>query len=251
MDGSGSRLIYSWCEPVDRGPSEGVAIVPDSSQNAYTTLSFRVPAAAAVVVRKLSTTGQVIREQKLNGSAEDFPHDLTLHADHIAYVTGETFSTDFPTVGAFQNSNHGGGDAFIAAIDFSEESSRGTFTRLEQTNSAIEYSGQWYSVKNSIFSGGSASTAVNAGSRATFTFNGTAARWVGYKDPWSGIAKVYIDGVLKTQVDTYSPLNQAQALLYSVAGLPSASHTLTIEITGMKNQSSKAFWVWLDAVEYK
>src|SRR2546427_6365037 len=52
--------------------------------------------------------------------------------------------------------------------------------------------------------------ALSKGARATFAFKGTAAKWIGYKDPWSGIASVYMDGVLKTQVDSYSASGQAQ-----------------------------------------
>jgi hypothetical protein len=43
--------------------------------------------------------------------------------------------------------------------------------------------------------------------RAAFTFNGTAVKWIGYKDAWSGIAKVYIDGVLKAQIDPSSAVD--------------------------------------------
>ena len=60
-------------------------------------------------------------------------------------------------------------------------------------------------------------------------------KWIGYKDPWSGIANVYVDGTLKTQVDSYSASGQAQQVLYTIAGLSSGSHTLVIEVTGTKN----------------
>src|SRR5207244_9286753 len=79
--------------------------------------------------------------------------------------------------------------------------------------------------------------------------NGTAAKWIGYKDQWSGIANIYVDGALKTQVDSYSASGQAQAVLYTITGLSSGAHTLTIEVTGNKNAAATSAWVWVDAFE--
>jgi len=128
--------------------------------------------------------------------------------------------------------------------------STGTFTRVEQTASAVAYTGSWYANNGSFNSGGSSATAMDAGRRVTFTFTGTAAKWIGYKDPWSGIANVYVDGVLKAAVDTYSADSQAQAVLYSITGLSSMSHTVTIEVTGTRSASAKGLWIWVDAFEY-
>src|SRR5438132_11623133 len=90
------------------------------------------------------------------------------------------------------------------------------YTTLFRSNSsAVTYTGTWYGNSMSVHSGGSAVLALDRGSRATFAFNGTAAKWIGYKDPWSGIANVYVDGVLNTQVDTYSSSGQAQVALFS------------------------------------
>jgi len=42
-----------------------------------------------------------------------------------------------------------------------------------------------------------------------------------------------VDGVLKAQVDAYSATDQAQSALYTITGLASGSHTLTIEVTSL------------------
>ncbi len=42
------------------------------------------------------------------------------------------------------------------------------------------------------------------GCQATFTFTGTTVSWIGYRDQWSGIALVYVDGVLNATLDTYA-----------------------------------------------
>src|SRR5204863_379239 len=98
-------------------------------------------------------------------------------------------------------------------------------------------------------SGGSAVLAIDKGSRASFTFTGTTAKWIGFRDAYSGIANVYIDGVLKAQVDGYAATDQAQSLMYTINGLSSGSHTMVIEVSGTKNASSHSSWVWVDAFE--
>ena len=75
-------------------------------------------------------------------------------------------------------------------------------------------------------------------------------KWIGYKDPWSGIANVYVDGTLKTQVDSYSASGQAQQVLYTITGLNPGSHTLVIEVTGRKNTSAQSAWIWVDAFDF-
>ena len=92
--------------------------------------------------------------------------------------------------------------------------------------------------------------ALSAAARATFEFNGTAASWIGYRDAWSGIANVYEDGVLKGQVDTYSANDQAKVVNYTITGLSSGAHTITIEVTGTKGGAAQSTWVWVDAFDY-
>jgi hypothetical protein len=124
----------------------------------------------------------------------------------------------------------------------------GTLTAVthEQDNPAVAYTGSW--AKNGLpsHSGGSAYLAMDAGARATFTFSGKGASWVGYRDEWSGTAIVRVDGVIKGTVDTASSPGQPRATLYSISGLSNGSHTLTIEATGTRGAGSAGSWVWVD-----
>ena len=91
---------------------------------------------------------------------------------------------------------------------------------------------------------------MDAGSRATFSFTGTSVSWIGYRDEWSGIAKVYIDGALKATVDTYSSPSKAQTAAYTISGLAAGAHTIAVEATGTRNAASQGLWVWVDAFDY-
>jgi hypothetical protein len=75
-------------------------------------------------------------------------------------------------------------------------------------------------------------------------------KWIGYKDSAAGIAKVYVDGTLVQQVDLYSTTAQAKTVIYSNTGLAAGTHTLTVEVTGTKNPSSRSAWVWVDAFDF-
>lgn len=91
--------------------------------------------------------------------------------------------------------------------------------------------------------------AMDQGAQAKLTFTGTAVKWIGYRDQWSGTANVYIDGVLKATVNTYSNSAQAQAVNYSVSSLSNSTHTITIYVNGAHARHSGGAWVWVDAFD--
>lgn len=90
---------------------------------------------------------------------------------------------------------------------------------------------------------------MDAGSQAKFTFTGSGVTWIGFSDPWSGIATVYLDGVLVGTFDTYSAVQQAQKKQYSNTNLARGTHTLTINVTGQRSPNSQGAWVWVDAFD--
>jgi hypothetical protein len=124
-----------------------------------------------------------------------------------------------------------------------------TTGRIEENNPALSLVGRWYSNGSAAHSGGNCALATDAGSRITINFNGTGISWIADKDEWSGIARVYLDGALKTTIDTYQSPSQARTVPYSIGGLASGTHSLTIEATGTRNSSSKGSWVWVDAFD--
>jgi hypothetical protein len=121
--------------------------------------------------------------------------------------------------------------------------------RYEETDAAILYSGDWYSDRHPGHSGGAVTFTDAPGARASFVFTGTAVRWVGYRDEWSGIADVYVDGILREEIDTYSSPGQEQAEILMIRGLAPAAHTLVVEATGRSRPESGGAWIWVDAFD--
>ena len=121
--------------------------------------------------------------------------------------------------------------------------------RVEESHAALLYSGRWYSNASAVHSGARAALAMDATSSVTVAFDGTGIAWIGYRDEWAGMARIFIDGVLKTTVDTYLAPARARATLYSIGALPPGAHTLRIEATGTRNESSRGSWIWLDSFD--
>lgn len=121
--------------------------------------------------------------------------------------------------------------------------------RVEDTSPAIATTGTWYSKPSAVFSGGSSLFTGAAGARATFSFSGTSVIWMAYRDQWAGIANVYVDGALKSTIDTYQATAQAEWPAFSATNLQDGPHTLTIEATGTNNPASGGAAVWVDAFQ--
>ncbi|PYV24233.1 MAG: hypothetical protein DMG27_13410, partial [Acidobacteria bacterium] len=116
------------------GTDQAVAIAVDATGDAYVTgqtLSSNFPTTAGAArttysgkgdafVAKLSATGSsLVYSTYLGGSGPDQARGIALDALNNAYVTGQTFSTDFPTLSALQTANSGNQDAFVAELNSS------------------------------------------------------------------------------------------------------------------------------------
>jgi len=152
-----------------------------------------------------------------------------------------------------QNAASGGANVLVDAFDV-EGAAPGGGTgakRIEENDPAVSYTGTWLTQRREDLSGGSIVEASEANATASLTFSGTEASWIGFKGPWAGIAEVYVDGALKATVDTYSPTEQAQVMMYSTGSLPAGSHTIMVKGTGTWSSSSASAWVVVDAFDVK
>jgi bacillopeptidase F len=121
-------------------------------------------------------------------------------------------------------------------------------TRIEDTDPAVSYTGTWVHGTNPIATGGTFAESNLAGAVATLSFTGTGVSWLGYRNNNNGIARASVDGVFVGEVDTYAP-SAGSAVVFTATGFPSGAHTLTIEVTGTKNQASTDTWVIIDAFD--
>ena len=73
-----------------------------------------------VFVVKLDPTGRnVLYSVILGGGSDDEAYSIALDPAGNAYLSGGTASADFPTLNAYQSTNKGGWDAFVAKLDAS------------------------------------------------------------------------------------------------------------------------------------
>ncbi|MCX6625696.1 MAG: hypothetical protein NTY38_32465 [Acidobacteria bacterium] len=163
-------------------------------------------------------------------------HTLSIEVNHMRDANGQG---SWVWIDAFTVENGSGVTGGVTA---------GT-GRIEQNNPALTYTGVWFPYASTSQSGGSAVLAIDPGSRATINFNGTGITWFAYRDEWSGIARVYVDGALKATVDTYRSPSQAKASAYAINGLVPGAHSLTIEVTGLRSPGSGGSWIWVDAFD--
>ncbi len=119
-------------------------------------------------------------------------------------------------------------------------------TQILENDPSIVYAGTWYKNFESPNIGGQAFLTNAKGATATLSFTGTGITWIGVLDPYSGLAQVYLDGTPNT-VDTYGASTQYQQPLFSVHGLASGTHTLSIEVLHQRDGETSGSWIWINA----
>src|SRR5262249_51013255 len=119
----------------------------------------------------------------------------------------------------------------------------------QQTDVAANYFGHWFQNAGAQYNGGSVNLAVDTGARVDFAFNGTSVTWMGFRDEWSGLAQVSLDGGPSTTVDTYLSPSKSQSPVYSLSGLAPGNHVLSIVATGTHSTVSGGSWIWVDAFQ--
>lgn len=95
-------------------------------------------------------------------------------------------------------------------------------------------------------SGGTVRYTTRSGS-ASFTFFGPAIAWISRLSPSSGIATVYVDGVLVATVDRFSPTVSYAQVVYENRSLTNSTHTIEVMWTGQKNSAATGSNLTVDA----
>lgn len=101
---------------------------------------------------------------------------------------------------------------------------------------------------SSAYSGGTYIYGRWTGTRIEARFAGTGIAWYGPTQSGYGMADVYIDNSKVATVDCYAPSEEAtlSATLWESGALPAGAHTISIRITGAKNEASAGTVVVVD-----
>ena len=118
---------------------------------------------------------------------------------------------------------------------------------VQDTDSKISYTGTWKVATSTKHSGGTCKYASSTAT-ATYKFTGTGIKLIASKSSDKGIAKVTVDSKVY-YIDLYSASAKEQSVAFSLSGLTSGTHTIKVEWTGLKNNSSKGNAITLDAFE--
>ncbi len=109
----------------------GYGVAVDKNGNAYVTGETNSPdfsttagvpqaafaGASDAFVTKLNTIGAVVYSTYLGGGAEDKGYGIAVDNYGNAFVTGTTYSGDFPLENPYQSSKKGNSDAFVAKLN--------------------------------------------------------------------------------------------------------------------------------------
>ena len=148
LDPTGSQLLYSTYLAGNGGMENpvGLAIALNPNNGAYNayilgrTSDTNFPITAANAYQTTNNTNQtdpnhgtnflsridpaqngtasLVYSTYLGGSGAEFPAAIAVDASENAYITGNTSSTDYPVVGAYQaTQNNKNGDGFVSRID--------------------------------------------------------------------------------------------------------------------------------------
>jgi hypothetical protein len=130
LSASGDSLIYStYLGGSSLDYSRGIAV--NSSGEAFVTgytFSLDFPTSSPIqgnksegwdaFVTKINSFGSaLVYSTYLGGSNHDYGCGIAVDSEGAAYVTGDSFSTDFPTQGPIRANNGGLSDAFIAKLN--------------------------------------------------------------------------------------------------------------------------------------
>lgn len=150
------------------------------------------------------------------------------------------------------------GQAQLAAVTWAKALSKGVFnaapakppvlTTVDNTSSALQWSGTWGETRSAADNGGSVSYLTSMPAGYTLTFTGTKISIEARKTPTSGISEVRIDGVLRARVDAYSATTLHRQVVFASGTLSAGTHTLKVTTTQDKSAQSSGHNLILDAL---
>jgi hypothetical protein len=167
LSSTGNSLLYStYLGGADSDVGEDIAV--DGSDNAYVTgntqssdfptlnpYQMNQGGDDAFIVKLDSSGSSLIYSTYLGGRGEERGYNIAIDGNNNAYVTGRTYSDNFPTLNPCQTTNQGDADAFVTKL--------GTYLCGDaNADATVDISDVVYLIAY-IFSGGSAPSPWLAG----------------------------------------------------------------------------------------
>lgn len=184
------------------------------------------------------------------------PQTLTLTADP-AVIPADGVSTSTLSAEVTDLLGNPAGDGTVVVFSTTLGTFPGGLTRtpiptgtmtVEAEGGDVSKVGTWIPYSDPNASGGGGVYSNGVGDRVTYTFTGTAVSVLFQKQFNAGIARLYLDGVLYREVDTYAPGVLYQQEEVVAAGLTYAPHLVEVVVTGLQNPSSSGSYLVVDAL---
>jgi len=105
-------------------------------------------------------------------------------------------------------------------------------SRVEQSSTAVAYSGTWSSSSNTTASGGSFKYTSTLWASASYTFTAMSLGLLAVKSAAGGSASVYVDGVFKTTISFYASATTYRQVVYTLNYATQGTHTIKVVCKG-------------------
>ncbi len=226
-DGDWRTTVFQFTAPaIATAPVQSV-FVPSTLPSFNSTTPQSVPVKVSWTASTAGATGATFDvEENIDGAGFVPLYTRTAATNlTLSLQVGHTYQFGVRAV----NGNFEPG-AFVSGVTF-------TPTVYQQTTNIaaakVVYSGSWSSSSSSPYSGGSVKYASVAGRSATFTATGARAiAIVTDKASSRGSFKVYVDGVLKGTISTYSTTTRYRQNVFQFSWPTAGTHSVKIVVSG-------------------
>jgi hypothetical protein len=116
-----------------------------------------------------------------------------------------------------------------------------------QSSANMTFVKTWSTGSSTNYLGGTTRYATSAGATVTYTCTCRALAWITTKASNRGKAEVWVDGVLKATIDTYSSTTKYRQLAYQTSWSANGSHKIMIKVLGTSGRPRVDFDSFLKA----
>jgi O-glycosyl hydrolase len=194
-----------------------------SARNVTYGLSNFTALGSSAAVYQTSSTQNFASLGNISITSGSFSESLPANSVTTFVVTGASYAPAATTVN--DNTTGSGTNQFNYS---------GAWSYTGSQPGAYDSDNHWSSTANNYY---------------TFQFSGQQARVYASMTPNGGIAAFSVDNGAETYFDTYAATRVDDVALFSTPTLASATHTLKVRVTGLKNPASSGYNVPADRID--